>query len=208
MNRILSVLLLWLFCGSAFSAAVVSQAIVAAPKEVQSESAVALSSANTTSANTTSDDKAASSDIVASSVTDAGPIRGQQSTVSLSQGFDFSALGQLLAGLVLVLVVFLGLAWLVKRTGVAGGFSQQGLKVVASLPLSSRERVVLIEAGSKQILLGVAQGRVNLLESFDQPLVEPSVTPQAPFSHWLQKSMNRAVPTKPSSTDAHGSAHE
>lgn len=204
MNRILSVLLLWFCCGLAVSATAVSQAVATVPKVIQPENAAAMSSVATS----TSDDAAASNDTTALNVTDAGPIRDKQSTASLSQGFDFSALGQLLAGLVLVLVVFLGLAWLAKRTGVAGGFSHQGLKVIASLPLSSRERVVLIEAGSKQILLGVAQGRVNLLESFDQPLVEPSVTPQAPFSHWLQKSMNRAVPAKPSATDSHGNAHE
>ncbi|MEH6649252.1 MAG: flagellar biosynthetic protein FliO [Motiliproteus sp.] len=200
MNRTLSVLLMWLSCGLAFGAAAVSQAVPAVPETVQSEHVAALPSVNTT---VLSQDAAATSKITSARV--AGE---PQPAVSLSQGFDFSALGQLLAGLVLVLVVFLGLAWLVKRTGVAGGFSQHGLKVVASLPLSSRERVVLIEAGSKQLLLGVAQGRVNLLESFDQPLVEPPAAPQASFSHWLQKSMNRSDSAKPPATDSHGSSHE
>ncbi len=113
----------------------------------------------------------------------------------LSAGFDFSALGQLLAGLLLVLVVFLGLAWLVKRSGMAGGFSSQGLKVLSSLPLSSRERLVLIQAGSKQLLLGVAPGRVNLLESFDQPLVEIPKASPPPFAHWLQRAMQKSPGT-------------
>ncbi len=118
--------------------------------------------------------------------------RNAVSGPSLSQGFDFAAVGQLLAGLVLVLVLFLGLAWLVKRTGVAGGFSHQGLKVLATLPLSARERVVLVQAGSKQLLLGVAPGRVNLLESYDQPLVSEPKEQQAPFSDWLQRAMAKS----------------
>jgi flagellar protein FliO/FliZ len=123
---------------------------------------------------------------------------------SLSEGFDFAVLGQLLAGLVLVLVLFLGLAWLLKRTGVAGGFSHQGLKVLATLPLSTRERLVLVQAGSKQLLLGVAPGRVNLLESFDQPLVDESKGTQAPFSNWLQRAMIKTQGAK-RSVGAHAS---
>lgn len=114
------------------------------------------------------------------------------SPVAGRSGFDFTALGQLFAGLVLVLVLFLGLAWLVKRSGVAGGFSQPGLKVLATLPLSTRERVVLVQAGPKQLLLGVAPGRVTLLESFDEPLLEESADRSPPFSHWLQRAVMKS----------------
>ncbi|MEH6470189.1 MAG: flagellar biosynthetic protein FliO [Halopseudomonas sp.] len=110
----------------------------------------------------------------------------------VAEGFDLATLGQLLAGLVLVLVVFLGLAWLVRRSGIAGGFSHQGLNVIATLPLTTRERVVLVQAGSQQLLLGVAPGRVNLLQSFDQPLVESTAPAAPPFSQWLQRAMAKS----------------
>ncbi|MEH6823991.1 MAG: flagellar biosynthetic protein FliO [Motiliproteus sp.] len=108
------------------------------------------------------------------------------------EGFDFAVLGQLLAALVLVLVLFMGLAWLARRSGVAGGFSNQSLKVIATLPLSARERVVLVQAGSQQLLLGVAPGRVNLLQSFEQPLVSVPEAAHPPFSQWLQRAKAKA----------------
>lgn len=108
------------------------------------------------------------------------------------EGFDFAVLGQLLAGLVLVLVLFMGLAWLVRRSGMAGGFSHHGLKIIATLPLSARERVVLVQAGSQQLLLGVAPGRVNLLQSFEQPLVGLPEAVHPPFSQWLQRAKAKA----------------
>jgi flagellar protein FliO/FliZ len=44
--------------------------------------------------------------------------------------------------------------------------------VVAALPLGTREKAVLIEIGGRQLLLGVAPGRVSLLERFEQPVVD------------------------------------
>jgi len=111
----------------------------------------------------------------------------------VAEGFDFAVLGQLLAGLVLVLLVFMGLAWLVRRSGVAAGFSQSGLKVIATLPLSTRERVVLVQAGSQQLLLGVAPGRVNLLQSYEQPLIAVPAAANPPFSQWLQRAKDKAA---------------
>ncbi len=46
------------------------------------------------------------------------------------------------------------------------------MRVVASLSLSARERLVLVQAGEQQLLLGVAPGRVNLIEKYEQPLIE------------------------------------
>lgn len=117
--------------------------------------------------------------------------------------FDFTALGQLLIGLLFVLLLFLGLAWLVKRAGIGAGFNEHGLKVVASLPLSTRERLVLVQAGSQQLLLGVAPGRVNLLERFDQPLVKPADKSTPPFSHWFQGALKKQQAlTKQNAIDA------
>ena len=144
------------------------------------------------SANVVMAAEAVSAKPVSSAVPSAAPSVAQSMVgVRAGEGFDFAALGQLLAGLVLVLVLFLALAWLVKRSGMAGGFSQGGMKVVANLPLGARERAVLVQLGDKQLLLGVAPGRVNLLESFDTPVVKPDAASQPPFSNWLKKAIDQ-----------------
>ncbi|BBB25179.1 flagellar biosynthetic protein FliO [Amphritea japonica] len=96
---------------------------------------------------------------------------------------------QMLAGLLLVIGLIFLLAWLLKRfTGISG--QHRSLQVVASLSLSAREKLVLVQAGDKQLLLGVAPGRVNLLQSYDQPLIEPGVA-MGEFANKLQQALSR-----------------
>ncbi|MBN0986832.1 flagellar biosynthetic protein FliO [Amphritea pacifica] len=96
---------------------------------------------------------------------------------------------QLLAGLILVVALILLLGWLVKRySGLPG--QNRALRVVATLPLSTRERLVLVQAGEQQLLLGVTPGQVNLLKSYDQPLIEPGAA-MGDFASRLQQAMSR-----------------
>jgi len=105
--------------------------------------------------------------------------------------FSAGSLAQVLFGLGLVIALIFALAWFLRRINGGGGFGQPGLKVVATLPLSTRERVVLVQAGEKQLLLGVAPGRINLLQSFDQPIVEPVNAPVSQFANRLKEAVSR-----------------
>ncbi|HSB96392.1 MAG TPA: flagellar biosynthetic protein FliO [Spongiibacteraceae bacterium] len=78
----------------------------------------------------------------------------------------------LVAGLVFLLALVLVAAWLVKRSGGMQTWrAGASIKVVAALSLGPRERVVLIEAGGQQWLLGVAAGSITTLHHFEQPLI-------------------------------------
>lgn len=94
-----------------------------------------------------------------------------QARPAMQDPVSFAMLGQLLMGLVVVVIAILLVLWLIRRfTGL--GAQGRHLKVVAALPLGTREKAVLIEIGGRQLLLGVAPGRVSLLERFDQPVVD------------------------------------
>lgn len=114
------------------------------------------------------------------------------SSVRFSQTdpFSFASLIQLILGLGLVIGLILLLAWLVRRMGGAG-FAGSGMKVIATLPLSARERVVLVEAGGKQLLLGVAPGQVTLLASYDEPLLDAQALNSCTFAERLKEAMAR-----------------
>jgi flagellar protein FliO/FliZ len=58
--------------------------------------------------------------------------------------------------------------------------------VLADLPLGQKERAVLIRVGTKQILLGVAPGRVSTLHVLSEP-VELSAPPTTPDAGTPQK---------------------
>jgi len=86
-------------------------------------------------------------------------------------GVDLSALVRLTLGLAAVVLAILGLGWLLRRTGagVAGGVSGQ-LRLLGGLSVGNRERVVLVQVGERQLLLGVAPGRVQTLHVLEENL--------------------------------------
>ncbi len=78
----------------------------------------------------------------------------------------------LILGIVFLMLLVAGAWWLIRRAGgMQWPVQRSAMKVVATLPVGQRERVVLIEVGGEQMLLGVAPGRVNLLHRFDEPVI-------------------------------------
>jgi len=98
---------------------------------------------------------------------------------------------KLTGGLVLVVTIIFLLAWFVKKMNLSPQ-SQTGLiKVVAGLNLGARERVVLLEVGGEQILVGLCPGRMDKLHTLTTPVdidslvVDSSQTVQSKFAQLL-----------------------
>jgi flagellar protein FliO/FliZ len=51
--------------------------------------------------------------------------------------------------------------WMLKRLGAGSATSHAGLRVVAQLSLGQRERLVVVEAGDRWLVLGVTPSSVN-----------------------------------------------
>lgn len=78
-----------------------------------------------------------------------------------------------------IIVLIFALSWFVKRFG-QGGFAQnQHIKIIATMPLGTRERIVLIEAGGQQLLLGITAAAINTLHVFNEPIVTTEREPVA-----------------------------
>ena len=76
---------------------------------------------------------------------------------------------KLVVGLIAVIGLFSTLAWLVRRFGI-GGFTSSAtgnLKILESLSVGSRERLVIIQAGDEKLLLGITAGTINKLHSME-----------------------------------------
>ncbi|HCV01543.1 flagellar biosynthetic protein FliO [Pseudoalteromonas sp. SSMSWG5] len=73
--------------------------------------------------------------------------------------------------LLLVLVVIIGLAFFVKKLNPNLANSDE-FKVVRSLPLGSRERLMVIEIDNAQHLIGVTPHSINYLHKLETPLKE------------------------------------
>lgn len=83
-----------------------------------------------------------------------------------------SQLANLIGGLTLIIALIYGLSWFVKRFAQGGFMHNPSMKVVSTLPMGTRERLMLVDVGGKQILLGVTATQINTLHVFDEPVVE------------------------------------
>ncbi|MEY8199063.1 MAG: flagellar biosynthetic protein FliO [Colwellia sp.] len=90
--------------------------------------------------------------------------------------------GSMILSLLMVLALIIICALVLKRFNL----TQQGvnqLKVVTSLSLGAKERVVVIQAGEQQLLLGVTAQQVTLIERLEEPLaIQPLKAVELPKS--------------------------
>ena len=96
-------------------------------------------------------------------------------------------LTQLVLGLLLVIGLIFGLAWLLRRAQSAGPRNGQLIELLGSRALGPRDRLVLVQVGSEQILLGITPGRITPLHVLKEPLQVPA-TSQA-TSEFAQRLM-------------------
>ena len=88
--------------------------------------------------------------------------------------------------LVFIVALIYGLSLFVRKFGQGMGYSSQHIKSLANMSVGTRERIVLIEVGDKQILVGVTPTQINALHVFDSPVVEMENT-QPAVSDFAQK---------------------
>src|SRR5699024_10915803 len=94
-----------------------------------------------------------------SGVLDSSPVTGQ--------------LLQLVLGLMLVIGLIFLLAWVVRRVQqtlpVKG--SNQAISLIATQALGPRDRLVLVQVGQEQVLLGLTPGTITPLHVLQEPVV-------------------------------------
>jgi len=97
--------------------------------------------------------------------------------------------------LAFIVALLLGLAWLAKKASGSKGLGQGGMKIIGSLGLGPRERVVLLEVGNEWLVIGVVPGQIRTLHRLakgdstagdSQPLASDK-----PFTQWLQSVTER-----------------
>jgi len=89
---------------------------------------------------------------------------GVQETDILSAEY----LMQVGASLIFVLCCLFGLLYVLKRMNGGAITQRKGIQVLASVKVGTREKVLLVEAGDSQLLIGVAAGSVRTLHVFEE----------------------------------------
>lgn len=99
---------------------------------------------------------------------------------------------QTVMGLLIVLGCVVLVAWLLKRSNSFHTAANGKIKVIAGIPLGTRERAVLVQIGDEQILLGVTPQQINTLHKLEKPLnVENKQGSPSDFAGKLRKIMQQ-----------------
>lgn len=94
-------------------------------------------------------------------------------------GVDPNALLRLTLALGVVLAVIVALAWLLRRMARFNRSVNGQLRILGGLAVGNRERIVLVQVGRAQLLVGVAPGRVQTLHVLDEPVETPQTASAA-----------------------------
>lgn len=78
--------------------------------------------------------------------------------------------GQVLLVLVLIIALLFLLTWFLKRSGLAHQAANGHLKVLGGVSVGPKERVLLLQVGQEQILVGVTSAEITLLHMLSQPV--------------------------------------
>ncbi|MFP6848665.1 MAG: flagellar biosynthetic protein FliO [Pseudomonas sp.] len=105
---------------------------------------------------------------------------------------------QLLLGLLLVIGLIFLLAWLVRRVQQIVPRGGQVIKVVATQALGPRDRLVLVQVGGEQVLLGLTPGTITSLHVLKEPVHLPDAEPvSTEFAQRLMELLGKDQKDKP-----------
>jgi flagellar protein FliO/FliZ len=115
-----------------------------------------------------------------------------QATTPLAGSDMAGQLGQLLFGLLLVIGLIFLLAWLLRRVQQLAPRGGQVIKLLASQSLGPRDRLVLVQVGNEQILLGLSAGRITPLHVLKEPVHLADAEPATPeFAQRLMELLGK-----------------
>lgn len=107
-------------------------------------------------------------------------------TGSASAAANVSAWGM---ALLAVLAVIALISWFMRKFG---GFNKDAvgqLQIVSTLPLGTREKIVLLKTGGKQLVLAVTPGKIETLHVLDAPEQSAKIPAEASFAQKLMQTI-------------------
>ncbi len=126
------------------------------------------------------------------------PAMAAEPVASMSSAGMGAQMSKLLLGLLLVIGLIFLLAWLLRRVQQLNPRGNQAIKLISSHALGPRERLVLVQVGSEQVLLGLSAGRIAPLHVLKEPVHLPDAEPASPeFAQRLMELLGKDQKDKP-----------
>ena len=91
----------------------------------------------------------------------------------------------------LVLGIIIALAWGLKKSRLVPQMGRPDFKVLFTLPVGYKEKLMVVQAGEQQLLLGVTAQQISFLTEINPPI---AITAAAPvFAQHLSRWMNKST---------------
>ena len=120
------------------------------------------------------------------------PALAAEPAASMNSAGMGAQLSKLLLGLLLVIGLIFLLAWLLRRVQQLNPRGAQVIKIISTQALGTRDRLVLVQVGSEQILLGLSAGRITPLHVLQEPVHLPDAEPATPeFAQRLMELLGK-----------------
>ena len=96
--------------------------------------------------------------------------------------------------MVVVLGTIWGLSALLKRLKVPSLQTKNGMSLVSSFSVGQREKLIVVQVGDEQLLLGVTSSEISKLHVLPKPLDLKGSSGSQSFKETLNAAMNREIP--------------
>ena len=91
----------------------------------------------------------------------------------------------------LVLGIIIALAWGLKKSRLVPQMGRPDFKVLFTLPVGYKEKLMVVQVGEQQLLLGVTAQQISFLTEINPPI---AITASAPvFAQHLSRWMNKST---------------
>ncbi len=108
---------------------------------------------------------------------------------AMVEPLSFESMIQVLAGLTAVLVLFYGLVFVLKRMGSFRTGQGGKMRVIDGVSVGTRERLLLVQVGEKQALVGVSANGISPITVFDQEVITAEEIAENSFANQLQQQV-------------------
>ena len=94
----------------------------------------------------------------------------------------------------LVLGIIIALAWGLKKSRLVPQMGRPDFKVLFTLPVGYKEKLMVVQVGEQQLLLGVTAQQISFLTEINPPIT--STAPAPVFAQHLSRWMNKSTPSE------------
>ena len=104
--------------------------------------------------------------------------------------YDADAFGSLSLTLGVIVLLLWGGIWAMRRMRPGAGFGNaRDCTILRSLALGPRERLLVVQIGGRNLVIGIGSASVSLLCELDEPLASPANDER--FAETIRKTMGR-----------------